>query len=168
VSFLAIICIVCLFFLELNSYLTPKVVSSIAMDENQAEDLQINFNLTFHRLSCQFASVDIYNVMGVHQHNVTRNIRKFAINPSKKHEPKREMKDISDVPNFGVMSADDITKYSAMDVAESVTTFERFKELVIGNKVVLANFYAPWCYWSNKLVCLGMWSAWCYCTILIY
>jgi hypothetical protein len=143
---------VLLFFLEFNSYLTPKITSSIVMDEMDDTDLQINFNLTFHRLSCQFASVDISNVMGVHQHNVTRNIRKFPINPSRKHRPQREMADISEIPKFGEMTADDITKYSATNNAESVETFGRFKEIVAGNKIVLANFFAPWCYWSNKLV----------------
>ena len=66
-SIFAIFCMSMLFVLEFNSYLTSDISSSVVMDEDQSSTLPINFNITFPRLSCQHASLDVSNVMGVHQ-----------------------------------------------------------------------------------------------------
>ena len=45
--------------------------------DNVAEDtLQINFNLTFPRLKCEFASVDATNFMGTHDAGLAARVSK--------------------------------------------------------------------------------------------
>ncbi len=47
--------------------------------ENVAEDtLQINFNITFPRLKCEFASVDATNFMGTHDAGLAARVSKVT------------------------------------------------------------------------------------------
>ncbi len=41
--------------------------------------LRINFDITLPRISCQYASVDIDDVMGRRRENVTQNVMKWTI-----------------------------------------------------------------------------------------
>jgi hypothetical protein len=42
------------------------------------EDLQISFNVSLPRISCEYASVDLNNILGTHKVNLTKNVRTFA------------------------------------------------------------------------------------------
>lgn len=149
-SVLAILSMSFLFVLEFNSYLTTEITSSIIMDEGIAPNLPINFNITFPRLSCQHASVDVSNVMGINQVNITRNIRKFVLNGHSGRVLK-EVTDISEPPVTEELRQDQITAYKDSNHADLLTTMDEFSKLMNENKLVLVNFYAPWCYWSNNL-----------------
>lgn len=49
------------------------------MDRNHDELLRINFNISMPELSCDLATVDIVNFLGVEQANVTKTIRKYRL-----------------------------------------------------------------------------------------
>ena len=68
-----------LFVLELNNYMTINNVSRIVMDDSNDDMLQINFNITLPKLPCEYASVDVSDVLGTHRVNLTKNIRKWRV-----------------------------------------------------------------------------------------
>jgi hypothetical protein len=47
--------------------------------------MRVTFNITMERLPCQFASVDLYDVMGTSLPNVTAQITKFKVAPDQGH-----------------------------------------------------------------------------------
>ena len=47
--------------------------------------MRIFFNITMERLPCQFASVDVEDVMGTSVTNVTKEILKFKVAPDSGH-----------------------------------------------------------------------------------
>ncbi|KAK8507360.1 hypothetical protein V6N12_072626 [Hibiscus sabdariffa] len=68
--------------MELSDYLTVSTTTSIVVDNSSDGDfLRIDFNISFPALSCEFASVDVSDVLGTNRLNITKTIRKFSIDP---------------------------------------------------------------------------------------
>jgi hypothetical protein len=69
-----------LFGMELNNYLAVSTSTSVIVDRSADGDfLRLDFNISFPSLSCEFASVDVSDVLGTNRLNVTKTIRKFSI-----------------------------------------------------------------------------------------
>ena len=119
--------------------------------ESSANDLQINFNMTFPRLPCHIISVDTLNTMGAYSHNVTTHIRKIKVESDELHDV---FKKVKQVPRKLQVKHDPPEKYEHLrgeKVAEQISGTEQFEKLIRDNKMVLVNFYAPWCMWSQRL-----------------
>ncbi|KAL9322352.1 hypothetical protein ACSQ67_010405 [Phaseolus vulgaris] len=79
-SIVAALCMVFLFGMELNSYLSVSTATSVIVDKSSDGDyLRIDFNMSFPALSCEFAAVDVSDVLGTNRLNLTKTIRKFSI-----------------------------------------------------------------------------------------
>ncbi|WVY99396.1 hypothetical protein V8G54_025466 [Vigna mungo] len=79
-SIIAALCMVFLFGMELNSYLSVSTATSVIVDKSSDGDyLRIDFNMSFPALSCEFAAVDVSDVLGTNRLNLTKTIRKFSI-----------------------------------------------------------------------------------------
>ncbi|KAG6536684.1 hypothetical protein ZIOFF_001744 [Zingiber officinale] len=64
-SIIAAFFIMFLFGMELNNYLTVSTLTSVIVDRSSdGEFLRIDFNISFPALSCEFASVDVSDVLG--------------------------------------------------------------------------------------------------------
>ncbi|XP_011016678.1 PREDICTED: protein disulfide isomerase-like 5-4 [Populus euphratica] len=64
-SIVAALAMMFLFGMELNSYLTVNTSTSVIVDNSSdGEFLRIDFNISFPSLSCEFASVDVSDVLG--------------------------------------------------------------------------------------------------------
>merc|ERR1719409_2153367 len=70
---------VMLFFVELTAFLATGYTSQIIMDSNMNSQLRINFNVTMLDMSCDYATVDLYDVVGTNAMNVSRNIEKWQL-----------------------------------------------------------------------------------------
>ncbi|KAG6532377.1 hypothetical protein ZIOFF_006217 [Zingiber officinale] len=82
-SIIAAFFIMFLFGMELNNYLTVSTLTSVIVDRSSdGEFLRIDFNISFPALSCEFASVDVSDVLGTNRLNITKTIRKFSIDPN--------------------------------------------------------------------------------------
>ncbi|KAJ0801798.1 putative endoplasmic reticulum vesicle transporter [Helianthus annuus] len=65
ISILAAISMIFLFGMELHSYLTISTSTAIIIDKSSIEDtVRVDFNISFPLLSCEFASVDVSDVLG--------------------------------------------------------------------------------------------------------
>lgn len=75
-SVVATVVMVALFFFELKSFLTVKIVTDIIMDPGSEDgnDLGINFKFTMPELVCHFASLDVSDMMGTERQGITKDI----------------------------------------------------------------------------------------------
>ena len=64
-----------LFVLELREFLQISVVTDVVMDDSDDfEDIQINFDMLMPDLVCQYASIDVSDMMGTNRQGITKNI----------------------------------------------------------------------------------------------
>jgi thiol-disulfide isomerase/thioredoxin len=151
-SILAALSMVFLFGMELSAYLTTTTSTSVVVDRSRDGDyLRIDFNLSFPALSCEFASVDVSDVLGTHRFNLTKTVRKYPIDP--------RLQRIGDEFHSG--SVPKINNHGDEETGEDM--FEHLGEGSVDlNKdnfdlfskqfnVLVVNFYAPWCPWSQRL-----------------
>ncbi|KAG4980439.1 hypothetical protein JHK84_034021 [Glycine max] len=79
-SIVAALVMMFLFGMELSSYMSVSTSTSVIVDKSSDGDyLRIDFNISFPALSCEFASVDVSDVLGTNRLNITKTVRKFSI-----------------------------------------------------------------------------------------
>ncbi|GFP89994.1 protein disulfide-isomerase 5-3 [Phtheirospermum japonicum] len=105
-SIIAAFSMIFLFGMELNDYLTVNTSTSVVVDKSADGDfLRIDFDMRpvgthytvmFHNcrwivehddtgfpaLSCEFASIDVSDVLGTNRLNITKTVRKYSIDPN--------------------------------------------------------------------------------------
>jgi hypothetical protein len=80
ISVLASLVIAMLLVSEISTYLTPQFNTRVVVDRSLDGDLmRINFNVSFPALSCEFASVDVGDAMGLNRYNLTKTVFKRPI-----------------------------------------------------------------------------------------
>ncbi|XP_056163976.1 protein disulfide-isomerase 5-3-like isoform X1 [Syzygium oleosum] len=146
-SIIAALAMMFLFGMELSNYLSVSTSTSVIVDKStDGEFLRIDFNISFPSLSCEFASVDVSDVLGTNRLNITKTVRKFSID--------RNMKITGSEFHSGSVShaikhgdeADE--EYAEGSVPLTSHNFERVSHQY---PILVVNFYAPWCSWSNRL-----------------
>jgi thiol-disulfide isomerase/thioredoxin len=139
-----------LFISNFSAYLSVDQKTSIVLDASQEKKLQLNFNVTLYHLPCRFATLDIVDVMGTHFQNVSTNIIKTRIETDAegrgvstlgRHAQKKE-------PLYAVQKTP-----AHVDVPKVSPDLDKqgFLAAVKQKRLVLVNFYAPWCPWSRRL-----------------
>ncbi|CAE5959880.1 unnamed protein product [Arabidopsis arenosa] len=147
-SIVAALAMLFLFGMELSSYLAINTSTSVIVDKSSDGDfLDIDFNISFPALSCEFASVDVSDVFGTHRLNITKTIRKVPIDPHLRATA-AEFHSSSGLHliNHGDEDHGDNSTYA--DIPLTGAAFEKFTHHF---QILVVNFYAPWCYWSNRL-----------------
>lgn len=140
------------------------------MDDFEDSELQINFNVTLERLACSFSmfsgcclfinahlvsaclvvSIDVENTHGVHKLNLTENIRKWKVKT--KGAVQRRMGEVELEEHR--LQVESISRglpkmVGFVDVLQ--LTPRIFEAFVQEHQVVMVQFYAPWCKWSQQL-----------------
>lgn len=146
-SIIAALAMMFLFGMELNNYLTVSTSTSVIVDtSNDGDFLRIDFNISFPALSCEFASVDVSDVLGTNRMNITKTLRKFSIGPDlqptgAEFHPGPVLHDIKHDEHF------------VGEAAESsvLLNSRNFDEYSHQYPILVVNFFAPWCHWSNRL-----------------
>ncbi|KAG4112151.1 hypothetical protein ERO13_D13G145300v2 [Gossypium hirsutum] len=146
-SIIAALAIMFLFGMELNDYLTVSTTTSIVVDNSSDGDfLRIDFNISFPALSCEFASVDVSDVLGTNRLNVTKTIRKFSIDPHLR--PTGAEFHSGPLPHY-IKHGDEVDEETNEgSVALNSASFDKLSHQY---QILVVNFYAPWCYWSTRL-----------------
>ncbi|XP_022001473.1 protein disulfide-isomerase 5-3 isoform X3 [Helianthus annuus] len=148
ISIIAAVFIIFLFGMELHSYLTISTSTAIIIDKSNIEDsVRIDLNISFPVLSCEFASVDVSDVLGTNRLNVTKTIRKYSINRDLKSNGFEFEFDI--LPSH-VLKHDEIVDETYGEGSITLNSHS-FNKLLHEHPVVAVNFFAPWCHWSRLL-----------------
>ncbi|XP_004244141.1 protein disulfide isomerase-like 5-4 [Solanum lycopersicum] len=146
-SIVAALCMMFLFGMELNNYLTVSTTTSVIVDKSSdAEFLRIDFNMSFPALSCEFASVDVSDVLGTNRLNITKTVRKHSID--KNLRPTGSEFHSGSTATELKHDAEDDEEYGEGSVSLNGHSFDRVTHHF---PILVVNFFAPWCYWSNRL-----------------
>ncbi|XP_057529195.1 protein disulfide isomerase-like 5-4 [Amaranthus tricolor] len=146
-SIVAAFCMIFLFGMELSSYLSLNTSTAVVVDKSpDGEFLRIDFNMSFPALSCEFASVDVSDVLGTNRLNITKTIRKFSIDSHLRPTGPEFLSG----PTTNLVKHDDDGEedYGEGSLVLSGQNFDRVAQ---EHDILVVNFYAPWCYWSKKL-----------------
>ncbi|CAA0383106.1 Protein disulfide-isomerase 5-3 [Arabidopsis thaliana] len=146
-SIVAALFMMFLFGMELSSYLEVNTTTAVIVDKSSDGDfLRIDFNISFPALSCEFASVDVSDVLGTNRLNITKTVRKFPIDP---HLRSTGAEFHSGLALHNINHGEE-TKEEFPDGAIPLTSAS-FEALSHHFPILVVNFNAPWCYWSNRL-----------------
>ncbi|KAL2652902.1 hypothetical protein R1flu_021030 [Riccia fluitans] len=151
-SIIAAFAIIFLFGMEVSSYLTVATTTTVVVDRSKnGEHLRIDFNVSFPRLSCEFLSVDVHDVLGTVRQNITKTVRKYPIDTNFRrvgqdihvgHLP--AITNHGDQPGEGELAVGD--GEGAFEL--TVENFERYSHEF---PILLVNYYAEWCVYSQRL-----------------
>ncbi|KAK7342534.1 hypothetical protein VNO80_25489 [Phaseolus coccineus] len=146
-SIVAALSMMFLFGMELSNYLTVSTSTSVIVDKSSDHDyLRIDFNISFPALSCEFASVDVSDVLGTNRLNITKTVRKFSIDSNLR--PTGAEFHSGAVAN--AVKHDDEVDGESVEGSFSFTT-HNFDKYVHQFPITVVNFYAPWCSWCQRL-----------------
>jgi len=138
-----------LFVTELSAFLATSTETQIIVDQDVEPQLRINFNITLLDLSCEFATIDMVDVLGTNYANVTRNVEKWHLDESGVKRMfagrNREQRDLKH-GDHGTIQELHSNGVHAYPLDES-----NYESWVQGYKYSFVNFYAPWCHWCQKL-----------------
>lgn len=146
-SLVAALSMMFLFGMELSNYLTVSTSTTVIVDKSSDGDfLRIDFNISFPALSCEFASVDVSDILGTNRLNITKTIRKFSIDP----DLRPTGAEFHSGPISHYIKHGDEVDEEPVDGSVPLTAqnFDKYSHI---HQILVVNFFAPWCYWSNRL-----------------
>ncbi|EWM21113.1 Thioredoxin domain protein [Nannochloropsis gaditana] len=150
VSILAILFMLSLFVVELSSFIASTTHSTVVVDFNRDQQIRINFNITMLDVPCEFATVDVLDVLGTNQQNVTKNIEKWNLDQNAQRRMfqgrNREQRDLVHDDHHPALDLAHQDGEHALPLGK-----DDFAGFVAGQEYVFANFYAPWCVWCQRL-----------------
>lgn len=149
-SICASLFMIVLFGLELMAFLTVKYHSDVGIDVTTDQMLRINFNITMLDLPCEYAIIDVVDVLGSRFDNVTKNINKWQIdsdgvrrNYAGRNREQRDILHDTDQPDIETLHENGVHSPN-INGAE-------FDEFITHEHYSFVNFYAPWCIWCQRL-----------------
>ena len=149
-SVCAAIFMLVLFVVELVAFMSTSIDTSVILDTNADTQLRINFNITLMDLSCEFAAIDVYDVLGTNTQNVTKNVEKWQLDEDGVKRifngRNKEQKEISHDTHHP-----DIAELHANGVHAIPIGDDNFDDFVKAHRFSFVDFYAPWCIWCQRL-----------------
>ena len=136
-----------LFIAELWAFLSMTVVTNIVIDPNPDQLLRINFNITVLDLPCEFAVIDVVDVLGTRENNVTKNINKWQVDS----KGMRRMYEGKNVEQNHIMHDVHDNRDKKSGGGSLVLGEANFNKYLADHTVTFVNFYAPWCIWCQRL-----------------
>lgn len=141
---------VVLFIIELCAFLSTTIETGVMLDTNLDSLLRINFNVTMLDLQCDYAAVDVVDVLGTNSMNVTKNVEKWQLDANGNRMifqgRNREQKTIQHDEHHPEIH--ELHKNGVQAAALSEINFERY---LSDHPYAFVNFFAPWCIWCQRL-----------------
>jgi thiol-disulfide isomerase/thioredoxin len=139
-----------LFLVELWAFLSTTIETGVMLDTNAETLLRINFNITMLDLQCDYAAVDVVDVLGTNSMNVTKNVEKWQLDETGKRMifqgRNREQKAIQHDAHHPEIQ--ELHKNGVHAVPLLGANFDMY---LSENPYVFVNFFAPWCIWCQRL-----------------
>lgn len=138
-----------LFIAEFWAFLSSQVVTNVIIDPNTESLLRINFNITVMDMPCEYAVIDVVDVLGTRSENVTKNVNKWQVDENgvrRNYEGRNTEQPDLEHDEHHDMRALSMNGIHAVPVDEN-----SWNDWMSHNKYTFANFYAPWCIWCQRL-----------------
>jgi protein disulfide-isomerase-like protein len=149
ISLCAAVFMLVLFVAELWAFLSTSITTNIIVDQNMENQLRINFNITLLDMPCEFATIDVIDVLGTRNDNVTLNINKWQVDENgirRNYEGRN-----TEQPDLMHDTHHDL-KLLQMNGVHAVPVDEpNFEQWLEKYDYVFVDFYAPWCVWCQRL-----------------
>lgn len=150
-SVCAMLLMALLFSAETFAFAKTKISTEIALDDNTAPQIQLNFNVTLYALHCDYVSVDVWDVLGSNRQNVTKNVEKWQVDQNGHRKSfsgrNRETREVKYEEHHETL--EDLHE-NGVHVAE-IDTKQHFDDYLREHEMTFLNFYAPWCMWCQRL-----------------
>ena len=150
-SVCAMILMSLLFTAETFAFARSQIHTEIALDDNTAPQIQLNFNVTLYALHCDFVSVDVWDVLGTNKQNVTKNVEKWQVDGdgnrrsfSGRNRETRELHYEEHEESLEELHANGVHVVNINDKAH-------FENYLKEHEMAFVNFFAPWCMWCQRL-----------------
>jgi len=148
-SICASIFMLVLFIAELWAFLSLQFSTNVVLDPNTNQLLRINFNITVLDIPCEYATIDVVDVLGTRNDNVTVNINKWTVDANglrRNYEGRNlEQRDLQhDVHH-------NLELLHSNGVHATPLDEDSFNSWVHDHEYTFVNFYAPWCIWCQRL-----------------
>jgi protein disulfide-isomerase-like protein len=154
ISVISVVLMIVLSLSSLRSYIAVYEQSEIALlmaEENSR--IRISFNVTMDHLPCAYLSVDLKNVLGTKEMNISKNVQRYTV----KHgeidtTPKGRVKEQEHF-HEEVHPSDPVHDVALGEGHVTLLTEETFKPWTRNpaHDAVWVNFFAPWCKWCKLL-----------------
>lgn len=143
-----------LFQVELFSFMSAPIESQVVVDNVLETKLQINFNMSFLDLPCEYLTVDALDVLGSNRVNISgKEVQKWHLDPQGVkqafHGRNRQQKDILQYDEGIKVSLQDLHKDGVHAVALTESNFDLWME---EHDLTFVAFHAPWCSWCQRLM----------------
>ncbi len=140
-----------LFSAETFAFAKSKIVTEIALDDNTAPQIQLNFNVTLFALHCDYVSVDVWDVLGTNKQNVTKNVEKWQVDANGYRKAfsgrNRETRELRYEEHEETLEELHENGVHVTELAEHGD----FHAFLDEHEMAFINFYAPWCMWCQRL-----------------
>jgi hypothetical protein len=140
---------VILFLCELIAFLTPSFDTKVMIDSNRDNQLTINFNITVLDMPCEYATIDVVDILGTRTENITKNIHKWQVDAKgviRNYEGKN-------LVQAAVMheTDHDMDKLLSNGIHAVPMDEPSFDGWLRNHPNTFVDFYAPWCIWCQRL-----------------
>ena len=145
ISWIALITMLSLFFMETREFLTPHLQTHLALDSSKEKKIRVNFNITMMDLSCEFATIDVFSVLGKEQ-NVTKNVRRWTVDADgvqQQYVHRNLLQHDIDLHDAKVTETLEELHHNGEDAIHLTPT--TLKYALNENDFLFVDFYADWC-----------------------
>lgn len=138
-----------LFVAELVTFLSPSFYTNVLIDTNTENTLMINFNITVLDMPCEYATIDVADVLGTKKQNISRNIHKWQVDAQgiRRNYEGRNVEQAS----LAHDTHHDMDKLLANGVHAVPMDEASFEGWLRNHPTTFVDFYAPWCIWCQRL-----------------
>lgn len=150
-SLCAMLVMALLFSAETIAFAKTNISTEIALDDNTAQQIQLNFNITLYALQCDYVSVDVWDVLGTNKQNVTKNIEKWQVDAngerkvfSGRNRETREVRHEEHKETLEELHENGVH-------ATPIGSRDEFMDFLSHNEMAFVNYFAPWCMWCQRL-----------------
>jgi thiol-disulfide isomerase/thioredoxin len=138
-----------LFVLELSAFLSPQYSTNVMIDSTSTNQLRINFNITLLDMPCEFATIDVVDVLGTRTQNVTKNVNSWQVDSAglrKRYEGRNtEQRQVAHDTHHDM---DRLLSNGQHALAIDDAQYDQF---LSDHHYTFVDFYAPWCIWCQRL-----------------
>jgi protein disulfide-isomerase-like protein len=150
-SICAFISMILLAVIETTAYLETDFSTSIIMDQNPNSQMRVNFNITMHDLSCDFATIDLFDMIGTNRQNITSTVEKWQLDDDgRRRMYQGRNRDQMTLDHDNHLHPELHVLHENGVHAPEITKNE-WSDFVAQNEFVFVDFYAPWCIWCQRL-----------------